>query len=152
MAQRMPREMEEKLILINDPDAIIEIQQQWNKYVAANDKYEQTYPQQFGALVEGNLKFKENKSIPTPAEQMTMYRGMVMEAIEEQLGEKNMTGKEATYELDEAAPQQQIHHDRQGKLELSFTDKSLRDKQEMKNIDQSQDLNLTWLKEHREQK
>lgn len=158
--QSMPKEIEEKLFQINDPDTIREIQQQWNEYVASNDNYERVYPQQLAAIVEGNQKFKENKSIPTPAEQMDSYKNSLMNAIEEKLGEKEKPVREQTYELEEVTKTQKTPIDTMNKFQLSFSDISLRDKQEIQSplsdkeqnsSEKSQELGITWAQEYKEQ-
>lgn len=78
MAERMPKEMQELLARIENPDEIKRVQLLWNDYIAANDNYELNYPQQFANIVDGNRRFGQNKTIPTPAEQLRQYESLVM--------------------------------------------------------------------------
>jgi hypothetical protein len=98
MADRMPKELEDLLFTMDDPDAIKDIQEKWLRYSAANRNYTKAYPEQFSHLVESNLKFKENKTIPTPAEQMRGYNDAIREEILDKLNDKN---KKEQYEIDE---------------------------------------------------
>lgn len=161
MARAMPKDMQELMDKLHDPDTIREIQTKWNAYVTANEQYERNYPQQFGNLVEGNLKFKEQKSIPTPAEQMAMFEDMVREEIEDHLEQKDTQDKEQVYELDHKQPDDtpipELPNDRVEKLadfRLSFEDTDLRDKRVPKtnDIDKSQELNVVWLQDYKDQK
>lgn len=163
MARQMPKDMQELLGKLHDPDTIRSIQGRWNEYVATNEQYEHNYPQQFANQVEGNLKFKEQKSIPTPAEQMAMFEDMLREEIEAHLDEKEVQGKDEVYELDEnkniGTSKPELPNDRTEKItdfRLNFEDRGLRDKPvpEVKtnDIDRSQELNVVWLQEYNEQK
>jgi hypothetical protein len=160
MSRQMPQKMEELLYRIKDPDIIREIQHKWNDLVIANDNYERNYPQQFANQVEGNLKFKEQKTIPTPAEQMQVYESMVIAQIQDHLDDKQQPGQEATYELKDdskATPDQVQLNDR---FRLTFTEVTQpQQKEEMppkgkayNDMDQSQELNVTWLKDYKAQK
>lgn len=163
MARQMPKDMQELLGKLHDPNTIRSIQGRWNEYVAINEQYEQNYPQQFANQVEGNLKFKEQKSIPTPAEQMAMFEDMLREEIEEHLDEKELQGKDEVYELNENknidTPKPDLFNDRTEKItdfKLNFEDRGLRDKpvpeDKTNDIDRSQELNVVWLKDYKDQK
>lgn len=96
----MPFEMEQQLFKLDDHEEIKRIQQMWNAHYVAYEKYELDYSIQLGSIVEGNRMFGEQKSIPTPAEQLRMYESMVMAEINDKLDEKDQT-KEELYEIDE---------------------------------------------------
>ncbi len=151
MPRQMPQKMEELLSRIDNPDTIRDIQNKWSELVTANDNYELNYPQQFANLVEGNLKFKEQKTIPTPAEQMQMYESMVMSEISDHLEGKQQQGKEETYELDGK-------DNLKDKFRLNFKDVGTPQQQaaglEKANhdLDKSQELNVTWLQDYKAQK
>lgn len=147
----MPQKMEELLSKIENPDTIRDIQNKWSELVTANDNYELNYPQQFANLVEGNLKFKEQKTIPTPAEQMQMYESMVMSEISDHLEGKQQQEKEETYELDGK-------DNLKDKFRLSFKDVGTPQQQAARlakanhDLDKSQELNVTWLQDYKAQK
>lgn len=163
MARQMPKDIQELLGKLHDPDTIRLIQGRWSEYVATNEQYEQNYPQQFANQVEGNLKFKEQKSIPTPAEQMAMFEDMLREEIEEHLDDKELQGKDEVYELDEnkniGTPKPEPPNDRTEKItdfKLNFEDRGLRDKpvpkDKINDMDKSQELNVVWLQDYKDQK
>lgn len=167
MARQMPKDMQQRLGELQDPETIRSIQGKWNEYVATNEQYELNYPQQFAHQVEGNLKFKEQKSIPTPAEQMASFETMVREEIEGHLGDKGDIDKDPVYELDDKeqsdSPRSETVNEREGRMkdfQLSFGDMSLRDKDvpeqetpaKENDIERSQVLNVVWLKDYKEQK
>ncbi|MEZ5016084.1 MAG: hypothetical protein R2800_03475 [Flavipsychrobacter sp.] len=163
MARQMPKDMQELLGKLHDPDTIRSIQGRWNEYVATNEQYEQNYPQQFAHQVEGNLKFKEQKSIPTPAEQMAMFEDMLREEIEEHLDEKELQGKDEVYELHEnkniGTPKPDLPNGRAEKVtdfKLNFEDRGLRDspvsEDKTNDMDRSQELNVIWLQDYKDQK
>lgn len=157
----MPKEMEELLFQIDDPDKIIEIQQKWNEYVAANDNYERVYPLQLAAIVDGNNKFKEQKTLQTPAEQLQMYATMTTGEIKDYLQEKEQ-GKEEVYEVGDdkepgdAGPSKQ---DKFRDFQLTFDmletepgrDVPPEQDKEGFDIDKSQDLKIEWLEEYKGQ-
>jgi hypothetical protein len=164
MGRPMPKQMEELLQHINDPEEIRNIQGKWNEYVAANENYELNYPQQFGNLVEANLKFKEQKSIPTPAEQMRIYESLMMEEINDLLEERQVEDKEQVYELEEDKEIEEpdapgLSEDRMQDFKLTFGDmeyiepenENAPSKSPGNDIDKSQELNVVWLKDYREQ-
>lgn len=97
MPQRMPREIEDKLLTLHSDDDVKYIQQRWNELSVANENYELSYPIQFGNLVDSNLRFKESKTIPTPAEQMRAFQEMILAEIDD-LADKE---REELYELDD---------------------------------------------------
>ncbi|MBS1778045.1 MAG: hypothetical protein JST70_01895 [Bacteroidetes bacterium] len=156
MARQMPKEMQELLYQIDDPDIINGIHQKWNELVAANDNYELNYPQQFGNLVDGNMKFKEQKSIPTPAEQMQMYESMVLAEIHDRIDDKEKGDNEATYELepDEQAPPDKVQTADQ--FRLTFSDmsepKADKDAPEKEKAPDDKELNVTWLQAYQEER
>lgn len=157
---KMPAAMEELLNKLEEPEDIRRIQERWNECVAANDNYELTYPQQFGNLVESNRRFGEHKTIPTPAEQLRMYETMVMQEIND-LAETRQQEREELYELEEQPPQKATQlpsEDRMRDFQLTFDDMGYTEQEEKiaqakegekgRDIDQSQDLGITWLKEY----
>lgn len=152
--------MDELLHKIDDPDVIKTIQGKWNELVAANDNYERNYPQQYANLVEGNLKFKEQKSIPTPAEQLQMYESMVIAEIKDYLDEKQKEEKEATYELEQGDNTGKNTPDDRERFRLSYADitkKAMQPGTPQKsapsnNIEKSQELGVTWMKAYKEQR
>lgn len=102
--QQMPKELEELLFQVEDVDAIQRIQTKWMEYADANAHYEKVYPDQFANLVQANSTFKENKTIPTPPEQMREYNDMIRDEINEVLHEKSLEEKADAYEVEEQAP------------------------------------------------
>lgn len=152
----MPKDMEDLLFQLNDPDIIRDIQGKWDDLVAANDNYERNYPQQFANLVEGNLKFKEQNSIPTPAEQLQAYESIIIAEIEEHLEEKQRLEKEETYELEQdekAGPDKDNIIDQ---FQLTFSEVTTPQKEpargkEFNDLEKSQELNVTWLQEYKEE-
>lgn len=148
--------MTEQLAKLNNADDVKRIQLLWNEYLAANDNYELSYPQQFGNQVHGNRLFGEQKSIPTPAEQLRLYESLVMAEIDDLLQEQDQT-REEVYEQDE--PQENIPSLPEQKVrdfQLTFND--IGDKgnpmpeEKGRDINQSQELGLTWLKEYQQSK
>lgn len=121
MPQKMPKDLEDLINSLDDPSDIERIYGRWNAYVAANENYEKKYQQQFGNLVMGNASFKENKVLPTPAEQMRSYTDLVREEA------KDM---------------------KMGK----YLAQNVKNPDYIKgnDIDQSQELGITWMKEYRE--
>lgn len=97
----MPADIQDKLFNLDDPEQIMRLQTQWNEYVAANEKYELSYPQQFANIVEGNRTFGQNKTIPTPAEQMAQYKQSILDEIDAIASEKNLDEKEEEYYIEE---------------------------------------------------
>ena len=150
MAERMPKEMQELLARIENPDEIKRVQLLWNDYVAANDNYELTYPQQFANIVDGNRRFGQNKTIPTPAEQLRNYESMVLAEIND-LIQKQELQKEELYQLeDNKEPEVPTEEQRIEQFRLSFDDVERTEEQQAlpgRDIDQSQELGITWLKE-----
>lgn len=150
MAERMPKEMQELLARIDNPDEIKRVQLLWNDYVAANDNYELNYPQQFANIVDGNRRFGQNKSIPTPAEQLRQYESLVMAEINDLIQEQELA-KEELYELeDKQEPETPTEESRMDQFRLSFDDMERPTVQQAlpgRDIDQSQELGITWIKE-----
>ncbi len=150
MAGRMPKEMQELLARVENPDEIRRVQLLWNDYVAANDNYELTYPQQFANIVDGNRRFGQNKTIPTPAEQLRQYESLVMAEINDLIQEQELE-KEELYELeDKQEPERPAEENRIEQFRLSFDDMKRTEEQQAlqgRDIDQSQELGITWLKE-----
>lgn len=160
---KMPPAMEELLNKLEEPEDIRRIQERWNECVAANEKYELNYPIQFGNIVEANRRFGENNKIPTPAEQLRMYETMVIQEIND-LAETRQQEREELYELEEQQPQQAVQlpsEDRMRDFQLTFDDIGHTEQEEKtpqpeqgekrRDIDQSQDLGITWLKEYQAQ-
>lgn len=160
---KMPPAMEELLNKLDNPEDVRHIQQRWNECVAANDKYELAFPEQFGNLVESNRRFGENKTIPTPAEQLRMYETMVTQEIND-LAEIRQHEQEELYELEEQQPQQNAQlpsEERMRDFQLTFDDMGYTEQEEKtpqqepqargRDLDQSQDLSVTWLKEYQAQ-
>lgn len=154
---KMPQQMEEMLLKLDNPEQVKQVQQMWNELVIENEKYELNYPQQFGNIVEANRRFGEHKTIPTPAEQLRQFEGQVMAEMENMLDEKE---REELYELDEQQKGEvQPQPDRGGDFKLTFGDMALIASNEITpdkdtkgwDIDQSQELGVTWMKEYREQ-
>lgn len=158
---KMPPAMEELLNTLNEPEDIRRIQEKWNECVEANENYERNYPQQFGNLVEANRKFGEQKTIQTPAEQLRMYEAMVMQEIND-LAETRQQEQEELYELDEQQPQQEVQltsEDRMRDFQLTFGDMGYSEQEDKtsqpaqdeqkRDLNQSQDLGITWLKEYK---
>lgn len=149
MAERMPKEMQELLARIENPDEIKRVQLLWNDYVAANDNYELTYPQQFANIVDGNRRFGQNKTIPTPAEQLRNYESMVLAEINDLIQEQELQ-KEELYQLDDnKEPEVPTEEQRIEQFRLSFDDIERTEEQQAlpgRDIDQSQELGITWLK------
>jgi hypothetical protein len=96
----MPEDIEKMLYQLDNYEDIERIQKQWMQYQSANDRYEKQYSQQLGNIVEGNLKFKETKSIPTPAEQMHQFN----DSIRQELYELHGKGKEQDYYVEPDEP------------------------------------------------
>lgn len=86
---KMPEDIAALLEQIPNYDDVVRIQNKWHEYAKANEVYELNYPQQFGNLVEANLKFKEQKSIPTPAEQMAQYNETIRGELTDLLQDKH---------------------------------------------------------------
>lgn len=150
MAERMPKEMQELLARIDNPDEIKRVQLLWNDYVAANDNYELNYPQQFANIVDGNRRFGQNKTIPTPAEQLRQYESLVMAEINDLIQEQELA-KEELYELeDKQEPEAPTEESRIEQFRLSYDDMERTTVQQAlpgRDIDQSQELGITWIKE-----
>lgn len=159
MPVKMPKDLEALLFQLENADDIKKVQEEWAEYQAANENYEKNYPVQFANLVEANLKFKENKSIPTPAEQMHGFEERIKARIDDLLEEKQ---HHDTYELDEAndnPSQRQAEYLQQKKeLKLTFDTKTpTASKQDLTksktghDINKSQELGISWLKQHQQQ-
>ncbi|OJW77930.1 MAG: hypothetical protein BGO69_10800 [Bacteroidetes bacterium 46-16] len=159
MRAKMPKDLEALLFQLENADDIKKVQDEWAEYQAANENYEKNYPVQFANLVEANLKFKENKSIPTPAEQMQDFKERIKTRIDDLLEEKQ---HHDTYELEEANDninQREAEYLQQSKeLKLTFdTQTPVASKQETAksksghDIDKSQELGISWLKQHQQQ-
>ena len=119
MAQKMPKELEEMLHQLDDPDEIKRIHGKWLELAAANENYERNYPIQFGNLVEANLKFKENKTIPTPTEQMRGYNDLIRNEISDSLEAKEVNSpEENVYELEDDQPSKEKTFE---EFKLTFT-------------------------------
>lgn len=160
---KMPPAMEELLNKLDNPEDVRHIQQRWNECVAANDKYELAFPEQFGNLVESNRRFGENKTIPTPAEQLRMYETMVTQEIND-LAEIRQQEQEELYELEQPEQIQQAQLPNENKFrdfQLTFDDMGYTEQEDKtqqpetkaqgRDIDQSQDFSVTWLKEYKAQ-
>ncbi len=158
---KLPKEIDQLLVKLENPADIKHIQLQWNEYVAENEKYELSYPQQFGNLVESNRKFGEHKSIPTPAEQLRMFEGLLLAELEDKLHEQDRVN-EQLYELEEGSEVTQVTHDVIPELpppdkfkdfQLSFIDMGFSSKEGItpeepqNDIDRSQELGISWMKE-----
>lgn len=153
----MPKQMEEMMLKLENPEQIKQVQLMWNELVAENEKYELNYPQQFANIVEANRRFGEHKFIPTPAEQLRQFEDRIMAEMEDMLDEKD---REELYELDEPQKEEdQPQSDREHDFKLTFDDmiwteaKEITSKLEDKgrDIEQSQELGISWMKEYREQ-
>lgn len=154
---KMPKQMEEMMLKLENPEQIKQVQLMWNELVAENEKYELNYPQQFANIVEANRRFGEHKFIPTPAEQLRQFEDRIMAEMEDMLDEKD---REELYELDEPQKEEdQPQSDREHDFKLTFDDmiwteaKEITSKLEDKgrDIEQSQELGISWMKEYREQ-
>lgn len=159
----MPQDIEELLFQMDNPDEITRIQKKWAEYNEANKNYERNYDIQFANLVEANLKFKESKTIPTPAEQMRNYTDAIRAEISDLIEERQ---KEPLYELEEniQEPEQasRLADDIKAKFKLSFDyrDNEKSNGQDLDNkgvkkghtLDKSQELGLSWLKSYQKQK
>ena len=124
MSSRMPHDIQELLDQIDDPEKMLEFASRWGEYVKKNNEYEQNYQMQFANITEGNLKFKQDKTIPTPAEQLDQFRDLIRDDLNDYLNERQQD-KQASAEQDEVTPETPL--------------------------DQSQELMLTWMKEYKEQ-
>jgi hypothetical protein len=147
MPNKMPDDIEKMLYELDNHDDIERIQKQWFEYQSANTLYEKQYPLQLGNIVEGNLKFKENKSIPTPAEQMHEFN----ESIRQELYELHGKGKEQEYyfEIEEPGNDniQSERTDAMKDFQLTWADASetrqvANDK--ISQTDKEQDFRLEW--------
>jgi hypothetical protein len=155
MAEQMPKEIEEQLFRFDNPDEIKRIQEKWQEYSQANDNYERNYPEQFAHIVEANNKFKEHKTIPTPAEQWAAYKGSIQQEIEAHLQEQEMQHEE-TYTLDEKVPAADVEiymDDPKGDFQLTWDDMNAASHEQptigqTHNMDKAQELGITWIMDH----
>lgn len=100
MPNKMPEDIEKMLYELDSHEDIERIQKQWFEFSHQNEQYEHHYLQQLGNTVEGNLKFKENKTVITPADQMHQFN----ESIRQELHELHGKGKEDQYYLEIEEP------------------------------------------------
>ena len=101
----MPDDILQRLYDLNDYEAFMELQEQWNQYRRTNMAYERNYDQQFGNLVLGNRSFGQQKSIPTPVEQMEQFNQSIREEIDMRMGKQ----KEALYQQDDKTSERVEH-------------------------------------------
>src|SRR5690606_11103690 len=112
--------------------------------------YELNYPQQFANIVDGNRRFGQNKTIPTPAEQLRQYESLVMAEINDLIQEQELA-KEVLYELeDKQDPEAPTEESRIDQCRLTFDDMERTGKQQAlrgSDVNQSQVLGITWIQE-----
>jgi hypothetical protein len=145
MPNKMPEDIEKLLYELDSHEDIERIQKQWNDLSRQNELYEHTYLQQLGNTVEGNLKFKEAKTLINPAEQMHQFN----ESIRQELQELNGKGVEQEYYLDIEKPDNDNSKraDAMKDFQLTWSDASMieqttDDKQVQSDIDQN--FELEW--------
>ncbi len=125
MSNRVPKDIQELMDQVHDTDKLLEFAGKWNEYARTNSEYERNYPMQFANLVEGNLKFKQDKTIPTPSEQMEEFRDLMRDELNDYLNE--------------------LQQDKQAEVEAV-------EQEPVDNpLDQPQELMLTWMKEYKEE-
>ncbi|HEY1009650.1 MAG TPA: hypothetical protein VGE58_06040 [Daejeonella sp.] len=123
MNNKIPSEIQELLNQITEPEIIQEFSKRWNDYVKINEEYERNYPLQLGNIVEHNHRFKTDKTIPTPAEQLQGFKDQLSEEIDQ-----HIYGRDQSEELTYPVPEQ--------------TERG-------RSLDQSQELSITWIKDYK---